>query len=431
MTAAVTLLALAACSVDHVTQAPTADEPSASAQPSASATAGAPASAAPSPSPSPLILAQGLGGGSLSAARAAIPGKEPALYSGDGPPAFGVQFHGTWNIYYSPASSDRPNAMFYRHLDVLAKYGVRLLRVDIGWSASQPDPGTPSLGNTYNQRIDTVLNAAGKRGMRVLITVHQSPAWSRPGTGSRVKQYPADPDSIAPWMRWLGRTFGSRVEAWEIWNEPNLEEFTAVSNAADRPARYVPLLRAASAGLREGDPSAVVVFGAPAQTDDRFIAACYALGAKPYFDVMAVHPYQGDQTKPPEAEDITGKSRMTNFPAVIAAMAAHGDATKPVWWTEFGFSVHSNDGVGGARWLRGVATPETSGDYIKRAFELARVRYPQVRVAVVYAAYNAPEGPSDHKYGYRLLDAAGDDRGQLSILSSYFSQFKTERPMLP
>ena len=52
------------------------------------------------------------------------------------------------------------------------------------------------------------------------------------------------------------------------------------------------------------------------------------------------------------------------------------------------------------------------------------------RLAVVYAAYNTPDGDFGHKYGYRLLDTDGDDRGQLAILNSYFGGFRGERPML-
>jgi hypothetical protein len=431
--AATAILLLAACNEDELAQAP-ASAPAAS--PPGQETVRQEAAGighASGPAPAPASIAEGLGHGagtSLPAIEAlpGVPGKTISVLDASAPPAFGVQFHGTWNMYYSPPSSGRANAMFYRHLDALEKYRVKLLRIDIGWSASQPDPGTPSMRNTYNRRIDTVLTAARQRGMKVLITLHQSPAWSRPGTGSRVKQYPADPDSIRPWATWLGRTFGSRVAAWEVWNEPNLEEFTAIETVAERPRRYVPILQAAATGLRAGDPHATVVFGAPSQTDDAFITACYALGAKPYFDVMAVHPYQGDQTKPPEAEDISGKSRMTNFPAVIAAMAAHGDGRKPVWWTEFGYSVHSNTDVSrDDRWLRGVQDPQTSGEYLRRAFELARVRYPQVRVAVVYAAYNQPDGLYGHKYGYRLLDADGEERGQLPIIEGYLARFSQER----
>jgi hypothetical protein len=348
----------------------------------------------------------------------------------DLPPALGVQFHGTWSMYYSPSSSATPNAMFRRHLDLLASQHVGLIRVDIGWSASQPDNATPTLSNTYNKRIALVLDEAAKRGMKVMATVHQTPAWARPGTGDSVKQYPTKPDSIRPWATWMARTFGAKVTGWEVWNEPNLVEFTGVAKVEERGARYVPVLKAVATGLRAGDPDVRVIFGGPAQTDDRFIADAYAAGAKPYFDVLSIHPYQGNQTKPPESTDIKGKPRMTNFPAVVKVMAANGDANKPVWWTEFGFSVHSNGNVPKDKvWLLGVASDEIAGDYLRRAFELARTKYPQVKVAILYTAYKGPSDSAGHQYGYRLSESDGKVLAQLPMVSEYLARFEGQRAL--
>jgi len=344
------------------------------------------------------------------------------------PPALGVQFHGTWSMYYSPSASAKPNAMFGKHLDLLARQRVTMIRLDVGWSASQPKNETPSLTNTYNKRIALVLDESAKRGMKVLVTMHQTPAWARPGTGDSVKQYPTKPDSIRPWATWMAKTFGSKVAAWEVWNEPNLSEFTGVANVKDRGARYVPVLKAAATGLRAGDPAVRVVFGGPAQTDDGFITAAYAAGAQPHFDIMAIHPYQGNQTKPPESTDIKGKPRMTNFPAVAKVMAANGDEEKPVWWTEFGFSVHSNANVPKDKvWLMGVESDEVSGDYLRRAFELARTRYPQVKVAIMYTAYKGPSDSMGHQYGYRLFESGGEPLAQLPIVSEYLARFDGHR----
>ncbi|HEV2087979.1 MAG TPA: cellulase family glycosylhydrolase, partial [Cryptosporangiaceae bacterium] len=254
--------------------------------------------------------------------------------AGGAPPALGVQFHGMWQMYWTGPAGLTPTAMFTRHLDQLAAHRVSVLRVDLGWSGSQPTSAPPSASSNYNRKFATVLRAANVRGMKVLVTVHQSPAWTRPGTGSEVKQLPRNADAIRPWMQFMARTYGSRVLAWEIWNEPNLEEFTGISGSYERAARYVPVLKAAATGLRAGQRNARVVFGGPAQTDDAFIADAYKLGAKRYFDVMAFHPYQGNQTTPPEAPDTqNARWRITHLPAVVRVMAAYGDAQKPIWWT--------------------------------------------------------------------------------------------------
>ncbi len=354
----------------------------------------------------------------------------PNLGVEDLPPTLGVNFHGAWEMYWDEGAVE-PKPMFTRHLDQLQQQGVAVLRVDMGWSTSQATEGPPSADRKYNRRIGYVLDQAKARKMKVLMTVHQSPEWARPGTGSNPKQFPEDPNAIRPWATWLAETYGDRVLAWEVWNEPNLAAFTGVDSPADRPLRYVPLLRAFSEAVKKGRRDSVVVFGGPSKNDDKFVKACYEVGAKNYFDVMSVHPYQGDQTVPPEAEDEPGPGRMTHFGAIVELMAQYNDVNKPVWWTEFGFSVHSNDGVPHDQpWNKGVATDAISADYLRRAFELARRRYPQVRLAVVYAAYRPDAGAHGHVHGFRMLDEDGTLRPQLPTLRGWIAAYGATRPLL-
>lgn len=348
------------------------------------------------------------------------------------PPSLGVHFHGTWDMYYSRGQNTLPDPIFDDHLDQLAAHGVEVLRVDVGWSASQPQYAVPSAEHWYNRRITHVLDAAARRNMKVLLTLHQSPEWSRPGTTGDPRQFPTYPDLIRQWTAWLAATYGERVFAWEVWNEPNLKAFTGVDDVRERPVRYVPLLKAAYEGLKSGHRDAIVVFGGPCQNDDTFIRACYELGAKPYFDVMSVHPYQGNQTVPPDADDQGGRDRMTHFPAVIQVMSDYLDDEKPVWWTEFGFSVHDNNGVpSNEPWRLGVPTDAVSAEYLFRSFELARRQYPQVRLAIVYAAYKPASDGAGHQYGYRMLDLDGTLRPQLPTLRGYQAAFGRSRAPLP
>jgi hypothetical protein len=332
------------------------------------------------------------------------------------PPVVGVQFHGTWDMYWSGTV---PNTMFYKHLDTLAAQGVQVIRTDVGWSSGQPTNVTPVASQWYHQRLATVIDEVRARGMQIFITVHQSPAWSRPNTGSEVKQYPTDPNAIKPWLTFIASTFGAKLLAIEVWNEPNLVDFTQISDSATRVAKYVPLLKASYAAIKAGRSTLPVIFAGPSQTDDGFIRDCYVAGAKGYFDIMGVHPYQGNQTKPPESTDITGKARMTNMPAVIAVMAEYGDSTKPIWWTEFGVSVHSNDTVpAGQVWLYGVPDDATSADYLRRAFNLAWQQWPQVKLGVVYCSYKTQSDAYGHQYGFRIMESDGTVKAQLAALAA-------------
>ncbi|MFJ8108313.1 cellulase family glycosylhydrolase [Streptomyces sp. NPDC096132] len=374
---------------------------------------------------------------SLAVPAAVIPSSgnalSPTVAADSRPPAFGVQFHGLWDDYW--ARDGTPLPLFGHHLDRLRAHGVSLIRVDVGWSTSEPSRGEFSTSHYYNRRFATLLNAAARRSLKVLVTVHQSPQWARPHAAARepFTQFPEDPESIRPWARWMAKTYGKHVYAWEVWNEPNLKAFTGDADPASRTRRYVHLLKACSAGLRSGDPSAVVVLGGPCYTDEDFIEGVYRGDARDDFDVLALHPYLDDQTKDPWDDEPPSRYRMTHFPAVLDVMRKYGDAAKPVWWTEFGFSVHSNAGVpAGQPWRRGVQDAATAGRSLVRSFELARLRYPQIRLGVVFTAHWARPATDTnlHQRGFGLMDAEGRARPQLTTLRDYFERHDGTRSLL-
>ncbi|MBT2386062.1 cellulase family glycosylhydrolase [Streptomyces sp. ISL-11] len=295
----------------------------------------------------------------VSAAGAALatttPTAAPALAADPLPPALGARFPGMERGYWR---GGRPRSGFHRHLDTLRAYGVGLVRVDVARPGSERRRGGQRAGHPYHQRLSTLLDAAAARGVDVLLTLHDSPAWARPGASSRdaSARFSDGPGAITSWARWMAATYGDRVYAWEVRHEPDLPGTTGVHRPAERAARCAALLTACSAGLRSGHPSAVVVLGGPRRADHRFVRDVYAAGARDHFDVLALRP------GPPG-----GVQDVTDFPAVAEAMRAYRDGDKPVWWTELG-----------------------SGEPA-RAFELARTHCPQVRLGVVDPGASVPQ----------------------------------------
>jgi hypothetical protein len=62
-------------------------------------------------------------------------------------------------------------------------------------------------------------------------------------------------------------------------------------------------------------------------------------------------------------------------------MTANGDASKPVWFTEFGYSTHANTG-GEANWNKGV-TDQQQSDFLVSAFQIATA-WPNVERLYAY-----------------------------------------------
>jgi hypothetical protein len=187
------------------------------------------------------------------------------------------------------------------------------------------------------------------------------------------------------------------VVGWEVWNEPNSPAFLA---GAD-PAGYVRLLRAAYPAIKAGDPDADVVFGGVEYNDVDWLTRAYDAGAQGYFDVLATHPYQGIADLPPDARDGT-KWTLTHVSQVRRLMVERGDAAKPVWFTEFGWSTH---GVRTTKnWIRGVDEPRQA-EYLAATARLVAAEMPYVQRIYWYSDRDTREGdPQYANYGLFRLD---------------------------
>ena len=173
--------------------------------------------------------------------------------------------------------------------------------------------------------------------MKVLVVVHRAPAWASGGRGGTAP--PSDP---AAFGRFMGRIAGAvpGVDAWELWNEPDSGQFWA--GGADPPA-YAALLRAAYPAIKAAQPSDVVVTGGMVGNNFDFLAALYANGARGAFDAVGVHTDTACLTDGPGAyyrdpQGRVGRYTFSAYREVHQVMADHGDAAKPIWMTELGWS---------------------------------------------------------------------------------------------
>lgn len=339
------------------------------------------------------------GSSTVTSAATTVAAAAPAAFSG---PAIGTQFHCNWNFYTDP---DRLAV-----LDKLKAAGVTWVRIDTSWAGIEAS-AKGDRNAWYLRMVDFCVNAAHQRGINVLMTLWLTPAWANGGRGERVP--PTNPADYADFARWAAEYWKGRVNAWEVWNEPDpVQTFWQGTTS-----QYVDLLKAAYPKFKAGDPSAPVVLGGPSSNDDAWIESVYSLGAKSSFDVLATHPYQGLADAPPEYPDDGNRWWFTHLPAVRNVMAKYGDAGKPIWFTEFGWSAHDNwAGIG--NWQRGV-TPAQQGDYFIRAIKYTQTNYPYVPVMFWYKERAQPGSTNVHYEGYALLNADLSERPVYSALKSF------------
>ena len=312
----------------------------------------------------------------------------------------GVNAHLMW----SSVSAAEQN----RQLELMAEAGAGITRVDVGWSSLEENrKGT--YERWYLDRLDTLVDRAEHHGVKLLITFTDSPCWASSAPASikqgcdgawwdrEVQRYaPVDAGDYADALAFLVRRYGSRVAAWEIWNEPNSQTyFKSDRQAAD----YARIVRAAYPAAKAADPSATVLAGSLAEAPAGFVERLFEHGIGGHFDAFSIHPYAGDASPHEPMDDAWIKNSFTRgVPSVREVLLRHGE-DKPIWLTEFGWSTSTIRGD--EPWRNGVSE-ETQARYTEES--LLKVRdWDYVPVAIVFELVDERDAPGDRESNFGLL----------------------------
>lgn len=285
----------------------------------------------------------------------------------------------------------------------VARSGARWVRLDIDWSVVEPVRGAREWG-----ALDRAVDAARRHDLRVLGLLAYTPAWARP-PGTTTHAPPTDATAFAAFAGAAAQRYRTEVDAWEVWNEPNIPDFWTPH---PDPAAYAALLVGTAAAVRAEDPEATLLAGglAPAVNDGRalapadFLEAVYAAGGGPAFDAVGVHPYSYPAL--PDDPVTGGWNTFVRLPQLHAVMTRHGDAAKTVWLTEFGAPTGTGDGA---------VSPERQARILDSGFTEAR-RLPFVGPVFVYALRDSGTDPADREQNFGLLRADGTPKPAWDVL---------------
>jgi hypothetical protein len=305
-----------------------------------------------------------------------------------GTPDIGAQFHAMWSSY-TDAQRD----------DVLTKMqaaGMRTVRIDVSWAMLQPTNATTydSWGTSFVDRVIAMSNA---HGITPLVTLWLTPGWANANQGEHV--LPTNPADYARVATWVAARYTNKVAGWEVWNEQNSVDFLV---GAD-PVAYTKLLKAAYPAFHAGYPATTVVFGGLQYNDTAWLTRAYAAGAKGFFDVMATHPYMGVANLAPATADDGTQWTLTHVVAVRNLMVANGDGAKSLWFTEFGWSTHSNP-PNTPNYGLGV-TEAVQAQYFTATINLIRTSMPYVGKVYWYTERDSAAEGSVQNSNYGLLRA--------------------------
>jgi outer membrane protein assembly factor BamB len=204
----------------------------------------------------------------------------------------------------------------------MAAAGIGWSRHDLTWSAAEPERGQFNWG-----WYDDVVARGEQAGLKILpILCYSAAYW---GAGEAQPNQPWKFEDYGRFAYEAARHYKGRMNAFEVWNEPNLGGFW---HGEPNAAEYVSMLREAYNGIKRANPQATVIGGSIAAVgnlDWPYLEAMFAHGAAKYMDALSLHPYR----PMPEA----GQPKIAY--RVRELLAAYGVADMPVWITEEGWAL--------------------------------------------------------------------------------------------
>jgi hypothetical protein len=245
-------------------------------------------------------------------------------------------------------------------LDAVQTSGATVYRMAFDYSGT-------SGGNWSS--TDQVVEAAWRRGITILpilvrsggsgnrFLLESDPGWASWGAWAQeaVERYGVNGSF------WTGKANPTPIQAWEVWNEPNLAEnnpiiskascealkqpFNATANTCIQPQNYGKFLRYTSEKLQAGSyvktaHGTEVIFGglygAAGESVNNFLSKAYAISGVPAsFTGLGLHPYSFVTLATGFVEQVNGAHN---------ELVALGAGSKGLWITEFGWPVAGTEG---------------------------------------------------------------------------------------
>jgi polysaccharide biosynthesis protein PslG len=219
--------------------------------------------------------------------------------------------------------------------------------------------GTPARISQWNRggyhfsAYDALMSALDARGMGALWILD----YGHPDHGGSV---PRTTEDIAAFGRFVGLTAAHCNVRYEIWNEPDTQQFWPPNPNAEE---FAALLREAVRAVRRADPAAKVVSGGVSRFDLEFLRKTIDPDLAADLSAIGVHPYPKGRPERigPELSDL-GEWARRSF----------GERLE-IWDTEWGYSSTN-------------ATETASGDGHSRAGRLRQALLAVREILTVWSA---------------------------------------------
>ncbi len=305
-------------------------------------------------------------------------GSETSDTPQDAPPVqISVSFD--YGIYLDTYTQDAAQAV-----SQVQQLGVNWVRLDVRWRDIESAQGQPDFA-----RLDPLVQGFDQAGFNILLTVSAAPSWARSSQGEDGP--PDDPAVFAGFMTALSTHYQGVVDAYQIWNEPNLRREWNSTRYPISAQFYVDLLRPTYAAVKAVDPNALIITAGLAPTgfndgvnaiNDRvYLQALYESDVISVSDALGAsiggwaNPPDATCCNPPQGISTHFEDRSFYFRDTLAdyqrIMQQYGD-TRPLWITKFGWGTSQDTAPPNENTVYFTYTSlDEQAAYVIRAFELA------------------------------------------------------------
>jgi hypothetical protein len=159
--------------------------------------------------------------------------------------------------------------------------GIDVVRIHAVWGTMAPqlqakkmpagfDPRDPNSPMYNFSRLDRAIDLVTSHGMGVLLNVTgYGPVWGSQQPSKRDIRWKPDPAKFAAFTTAVARRYGSRVNDYIIWNEPNMPLWLKPQSTCSgghctpyAPHLYRNIVLKSGSAIRAADPGAKIIVGA-------------------------------------------------------------------------------------------------------------------------------------------------------------------------
>lgn len=274
-------------------------------------------------------------------------------------------------------------------------------------------------------KYDHIVALAEAYELEIIARLDNPPAWSRVLTDTIGTHAPPDNfDDYGDFVAAVVARYQGQITYFQLWNEPNV--YPEWGDQPVDPEAFAELLCAGYRRAKAANPDAVILAPALAPTvaiDGRnmnnliFLDRVYRAGGGDCFDIMAAQAYglwSG-------GADRRLRPTVINYPHhlyVRDLMVAHGDAHKPVWFTEMGWNVAPEEMPA----PYGRVTEEEQARYTVEAYRRLQREWPWVGVANLWFFKRASDFEQDQPwYYFRMMEPDFTPLPLFAAIADYMS----------